>query len=221
MGWVEREGTNLGRPGYWGNFKPTMLGVPFQGLSSPPASVPILHAEKPDQTDSWQFSLVSKQLTNSTHHQRKEGRQSGQRKQYLLLWQEEPLGNWGHPSSLLVLPLEPTGPSSFRQRVGSDPALSWRFTVEVLRAQQDRLTGGEVTQPQSTLGNLLCVGPRPHTGGLGQSTSSALSAVHGTGLIKACVSQEKRDPVISRCPPQPRRVLPRMIRLCAAGRHLF
>lgn len=189
-----------------------MLGVPFQGLSSPPASVPILHAEKPDQTDSWQFSLVSKQLTNSTHYQRKEGRQGGQRKQYLLLWEGEPLGNWGHPSSLLVLPLETARPSSLRQTVGSDPALSWRVTVEVLRAQQDRLTGGEVTQPQSTLGNLLCVGPRPHTGVVCCEWDRAYQSLR---------EPEEKGLSHFTLPSPAEAVLPWMIRLCAAERHLF
>lgn len=59
--------------------------------------------------------------------------------------------------------------------------------MEALRAQQDGLAGGEVTQPQSTLGNLLCVGPRPlTTAGGDESTLPAMWEVMGTGLGTAC-----------------------------------
>lgn len=97
------------------------------------------------------------------------------------------------------------------------PALSRALTVEALRAQ-DRPARGEVTQPQSTLGNLLCVGPRPLAGVWGdESAFPAMCEVKGTGLGKARMGRQKRDPVTSLGPPQPGRRLPFVIRWVLLG----
>lgn len=165
-----------------------MLGVLFQGLSSsPPTPLPfplclssILKSLVREAAGSAPWFLCHSQILLATKERRVARGDSAS------CPRRESLGNRGKPPVLVPAPrnlqmtlcpadsllVSSEKPKMKRKmtpstKTGPDPtplALSQGLTVEGLGAQQHRLTRGEVTQPQSTLGNLLCASPEPSVG---------------------------------------------------------
>lgn len=182
--------------------------------------MPVLCAEMPSQTASWQSSLVwfphNSQILLTTKEKngprvaRRDsvpftgGRASGEPSNPCPVpGNFQAILSLQHSAGILSKPQSDEVNAPPHTKVGPDrthPVLSLVLIVEVLRTQQDRLAREEVTQPQSTLGNLLCWPQTPRWGLVDQSPFPALSEVNRTGLIKACMGQ-KRSLVSLLCLP--------------------
>ena len=114
---TEREGTSLARPGVLGKSQVEWKLQPDMLRASNPrplfsrthlaafSPVPLLLADTPRQRDSWRPSLASPQLTDSAHHQRKEGGRVA-RGDSASCHGRKSLWGTGDPPHSFVLPLE-------------------------------------------------------------------------------------------------------------------